>query len=260
MDFKRRLLSAVVVIRTYNNPQIIDQVKNFLTMGVGRIIVVINAMQDKGSTRGYLGNFVQDPRVQLIEMFEGYTWSNALNRALMAVQMANIRARAKQEQEFRFILNVSVEAQFSQDDVMAMLNVAAEDPNIGVIGTSFEGLQDNNVISLGRSYRHPRNTGMLIRIEAFGPFWGMFDPWCDEIGGMEDINFILGMLITTKLKVEMLDLKVKLIVGKNYHQPTKEKREYEAMALIFKRWRGFFHEGTPERERIEEVIKSMQLE
>ena len=260
MEFRKRLKSTVAVIRTYNNPHVVKQVKNFLRIGVGKIIVVVNEAQDKGSTRGYLGRLVRDRRVQILDIFEGYTWSTALNRALMAVKMANIQLRKKHQPEFRFILNVSVESQFTQEHVVAMINIAAEDPKIGVVGTSFSGVQSGNIISPGRSYRHPRNTGMLIRIEAFGPFWGQFDPFCDDIGGMEDIDFILGMLATTDLKVKMLNLKVRLVVGKNYHQPTKEKREQKAMDIIFKRWRKLFCPGSPERERINEVIRSMKLE
>lgn len=260
MDFKERLKSTVAVIRTYLNPHIEKQVKNFLTIGVGRVIIVVNAPVDKGSTRGFLGNLIRDPRVQLIEMYEGYTWSNALNRALMSVQMLNIKSRKKCEPEFRYILNVSIESQFTADEVKEMINAAAEDIKIGVVGTSFTGIQDGNIIELGRSYRHPRNTGMLIRIEAFGAFWGQFNNYCDDIGGMEDIDFVLGMLATTDLKVEMLDLGVKLIVGKNWHQPTKEVREQRAMDIIFKRWRILYAEGSSEYIRINEVIEIMKLE
>lgn len=49
-----------------------------------------------------------------------------------------------------------------------------------------------------------------------------FNPVCDELGGMEDIEFILRMLAMTDCKFEILDLKIRLLVDVNYNQEEKE--------------------------------------
>lgn len=260
MRTERGMSDMAVVIRTWNNAPVENQVQNFLAMNVGKIIVVVNAKPDKSSTKEFLGGLLKDPRVQLIEMFEGYNWSSALNVALMAIQMANVKARTSNEAEFRFLLNVSVEAEFTKEHVETMLDAAADDSKIGVVGTSFQGYKNGEAITLGKPYHYPRNTGMLIKLETFGPLWDGFDTWCDSTGGgMEDFDFILKMKTLSCLQVKHLDLKVPLRVGVNFHQPSKEKREKETMERIITRWRSFFNEGTKERKRIEDVIKEMEL-
>lgn len=251
-----KLAATAAIVRSFNNKHVEKQVRNLRNAGIGRVIVVSDATRDKGATRGFLAGLLESGNVQLIEMHEGYSWSNALNIALKAVLMANIRTR----NQFRFILNVSVEAQFTSTHLETMLDAATNDLSIGVVGTSFQGKQDGNVISLGRSYRHPRNTGMLIRIEAFGPMMGGFDARCDSIGGMEDIDYILGMLSVSNFTYKMLDLQVPLVVGANYHQPTKEKNEQAAMDKIIAHWLGLFPVGTNERQRIEDAISKMGLD
>lgn len=251
-----RLDQTAAILRSYNNKFVQKQVSNLCNAGIGKIIVVTDGNKDKGATRGFLGGFIEAGHVQLIEMHEGYSWANALNIGFKAVFMANVRERNR----FRFVMNISVEAQFTRQHLEAMLDAAINDPKVGVVGTSFEGRQDGNIISLGRSYRHPRNTGMLVRIEAFGPLMGGFDARCDAIGGMEDIDFLLGMLALSEYSYTMLDLQVPLIVGANYHQPSKETREQEAMDKIVLHWRSLFPTHTDERQRIESAIQRMALD
>ncbi len=255
-----KLSATVAVIRSYNNKHVTTQVKNLLTAGIGRVIVVTNGPADKGATPGYLGTLVNDVRVQIIEMTEGYSWANALNVALKAIQMANVSRRISWYPEFRFILNVSVEAQFTRAHLEAMLDAATDDRMIGVVGTSFEGRLDGNLVDLGRSYRHPRNTGMVIRLEAFGAMLGGFDARCDGMGGMEDIAFVLEMLALSNLQYKMTDLQVPLILGQHHHQPTKEEREQGAMDKILAFWRNLFPQNSPERERIDSAIATMGLD
>lgn len=257
---KGKLASTVAVIRSYSNKHVAKQVRELYSCGIGKIIVVTDAQKDKGATRGWLESLLAAGRVQLIEMREGYSWSNALNIALKAVQMANVQARVQGRPRFRFVLNVSVEAQFDGSHLEAMIDAATDDESVGVVGTSFEGRQDGNAVELGRSYRHPRNTGMLVRIEALGVLFGGFDARCDGIGGMEDIDFLLGMLALSDLRYEMLDLRVKLVVGNHHHQPTKETREREAMDMIIAHWRSLFPNGTDERDRIDAAISLMGID
>ncbi len=252
-----KLSSTCAIVRSFNNKYVEKQVRSLSAMGIGKIIVVTDAARDKGATRHFLGAHLENGRVQLIEMQEGYSWANALNIALMAVRMANIRDR---KLRFRFVFTVSVEAKFTAEHVERMLDAATDDESVGVVGTTFEGRQDGNVVSLGRSYRHPRNTGMLIRIEAFGFLFGGFDARCDRIGGMEDIDFVLDMIAVADLRYVMLDLGVPLVLGNHYHQPSKEIREREAVDSIIAHWRSLFPNGTPERDRIEIAIDCMGID
>ncbi len=254
-----KLSGTAAVIRSYNNPNITKSVKKMLDFGVGKALVVVNGPPDKSTTRGYLSE-VKDSRLSVLEMAEGYSWANALNLSLFSVNMHNTAARAKGKHELRFVLNASVEALFEKEHLERMLDEATDDPRVLTVGTSFKGRQEGNWTDLGRSYRHPRNTGMLIRIEALGQLLPGFNPWCDGIGGMEDIEFVLRMLALSGLEYRMLDLQVPLVVGKHYHQPTKEAREQEAMDKIIAFWRGLFPVASPERFRIEVAIGQMGLE
>ncbi len=255
-----KLTSTVAIIRSFNNPFVTKQVRNLLTIGLGQIIVVVNSTPDEGATRGFLGDLLTDSRVKLIEMVKGYSWANALNRAVRAVQMENVRRTQTHQNPFRFILNVSVEAQFTKEQLSEMLDVATDDPQIAVVGTSFDGIQNSNRISLGRSYNHPRNTGMVIKIDALGCMFGGFDPRCDSIGGMEDIDFCLGLIALSGLRIVMLDLKVRLAVGVNYCQEKKEINERAAMDNIIAFWREMYDANSLERQQIESAITSMGLE
>lgn len=259
MDGKLKATAAIV--RCWKNPHVERQVRNLLTIGLGRIIVVVDAAKEAPDlvTRGFLGELVRDARVQLIEMQSGFTWTHALNRALMAVQMENVRRRDGRS-PIRFLLPISVEAHATRTHIETMLDAATDDPSVGVVGTSFAARQNGNAVELGRSYRHPRNTMMLIRLEALGSLAPGFAAWCDDLGGMEDIEFVLRMRALAGLQVVMLDLTVPLIVGVNWDQAQKEQRERSAMDAIIATWRQLFPDPSPELERINEVIRDMRLE
>lgn len=233
------LNQTVTIIRSYNNAAVMKQVKALRSF-LPYIIVVTDGVQDKGATRAWLQE-LNDPCIHIIEMMSGYTWSNALNRGLQHIKYLNV----DRTHPFQFILNVSVEAQFKEADIKEMLSEFS-DVQVGVVGTSFRGFQEGNEISLGRSYRHPRNTGMIIRLEMFSqPMMQMgFDSFCDDTGGMEDIDFIYRMKIFSEMQTVMLDRQVRLIVGRHYNQKQKEAREREAMEKIFARYQKWSHRLT----------------
>ncbi len=252
------LKKVVAVVRAYNTPEIAKQTKNLLSIGVGRVVVVVNAERDNGSTIGYLGDLTKDPRVQVLEILKGYTWSVALNRALMSVQMKNLRRVESGKPKFQYILNISIEALVTKEHLEKMIGCMANE-DVAVVGTTFDGRLNSNRVDLGTSYRHPRNTCMLIRLDAFG-FGGGFLGLCDDRGGMEDLEFILRLRALAGREIVMQDLSVPLVVGKNYHQPTKEASERWAMDTIIGYWRSHFSEGTKERNRIDAIIREMRLE
>ncbi|MBI4085349.1 MAG: glycosyltransferase [Candidatus Liptonbacteria bacterium] len=238
------LNAVVAVIRSYNNPAVVKQV-NSLRSFLSRIVVVTDFQRDRGATKAWLDE-VNDPCVNLIEMSEGYSWANALNRAIDYMQLFN--AQRTSAGQFDYIFNVSVEARFEQEHVKQMIE-KFDDSSIGVVGTTFRGTCEGNEVSLGLSYRHPRNTGMLVRLSAFSHRMTRdFDGFCDDVGGMEDIDFICRMEVFTEYKADVLDLRVPLIVGRHYNQTDKESRERAAMEKIFARYRTW-------QERISKVVE-----
>lgn len=254
-----RLKATAACIRCWNNPHVAGQVRNLITMSVGRIYVCVNAEPDDGSTNGYLGGLLQDSRVRVIEIFKGWSWCNALNRAWMAMAIENASRQSRGEKQFRFFFPISVEAKIEQHHLEQMLDAMSDETDIAAVGTSFKGLQNGNEISLGRSYQHPRNTGMVWSTDLLGANFS-WDSFCDDAGGMEDADKLIALQAMMGLRFSHLDLQVPLVVGVNYHQPTKEQREQDALDKIVARWRSFFAEGTPERETIEGVITSMYLQ
>jgi hypothetical protein len=243
------LSETVAIVRSFNNDGIVSTVQN-LTGFLGHVIVVVNNERDNGSTRAWLAGM---RNVTLIEINQGYTWSNGLNMGLRKViQELNVDRIVP----YRYIFNVSVEARFTKQHVSKMLAVFDQEA-VGVVGTSFDARQKGNRVSLGISYQHPRNTGMIIDLEVFNdPMLQMgFDPFCDGVGGMEDIDFIYRLAAFTDLRTKMLDLQVPLIVGVNYNQETKERDEREAMRTIFNRYRVW-----QERfQRVHQTAESMGL-
>ena len=101
---------------------------------------------------------------------------------------------------------------------------------------------------------------MILNLDTLGRFFAGFDNWCDDIGGMEDIDFCFRVIALAGFSVKMVPLQIPLIVGRHYDQATKEANERKAMDAIIARWRGYFPKGAPERDRIDLVIGQMQLE
>jgi hypothetical protein len=99
---------------------------------------------------------------------------------------------------------------------------------------------------------------MLIRWSAFEKV-GHFDAICDGYGGMEDLHFIMSMMLNGNFNWKILDLKIRLIVGKNHNQVVKEQREVEAMQKIASYFRDAV-DGIPELvERVELTLRSFKL-
>jgi hypothetical protein len=249
---KSGLSDTAVVIRSYNNKHVKKRVKHFLKMGVGCVVVVVRNIVDEGSTRGWLKS-IRDLRLHIIEMGSGYSWSSALNAGAEFIDNENLK-----EIRFRYILNVSVEAGFEREHLLVMLK-AMQGDSIGVVGTTFRGILDGNNCATGRSYNHPRNTGMLCRVDALSSAH-LFSAFCDNAGGMEDIYFILKLLVKGKYSYCHLDMKVPLILGENLNQEKKEEREQKAMDKIMAYWRSICSDHGEVIHRVEQAIEDMNLE
>jgi hypothetical protein len=225
--------TVAVVVRTYNNnPDSAKAVKRALDNGVGHVIVVVNAHDE--ATLGNVANWCASladqylGRLSIIEMKAGYSWSNALNLGIERVRLHNMHARLARHAQIEHVLNVSVEALWESSDLQQMLEATHRGAH--VVGTTFVGKQHGNIVLLGRSYRHPRNTMMLVSRRAIEEV-GSFDATCDLLGGMEDFQYLLRCHVAG-LMVEQLDLGVTLLVGKHHDQEVKETREREAMIAI----------------------------
>jgi hypothetical protein len=246
---------TVAVVRSYKNPHVARAVGRLLEAGLGWVIIVTDGTQDKGATAGFLGGLLKDARVHYIVMSEGYSWSNALNAAIQCIVQQNFLRRLEEKAEFQFVLSISVEARAMAEQIRKMLEAFAANPQIGVVGATFEGVQNSQRVDLAASYRHGRNTCMAIRLELFQEL-GHFDPVTDGFGGMEDMNFILYMALASSYRWEVLDLGVQLIVGVHYEQKSKERRERSAMQKIVARWRAVLPLGES-RNRLEKKLEEM---
>ena len=228
-DKNNRLSETVAVVRSYNNKGVLDQVNNLIKF-IPHVIVVVDEAKDNGVTKNAFLNFKYQEKVTVLYMQTGYTWSNALNKALEKIDVLN---SVGIDYRINYMFNVSVEAGFERSHLIQMLE--SFDDETVVVGTTFEGYQEGRVVSLGRSYDKPRNTGMVVNLSCFneGDLWiRWFDTFCDNIEGMEDFDFCIRAWIFKRLRTKILDLKVPLTVGVHYNQISKERNSQKAIQLI----------------------------
>lgn len=229
------LNNVAAILRTWsNNRDIAKAVIRALNAGIGHVIVVVKDEDPShyGNVEGWLAGAIEANagRITILPMRVGYSWSNALNYGFDEVRRMNLAAAVRNETPIDFVLNVSNEALYDRSTVDMLVAEMTSDDKIGAVGTTFEGRQNGNTIDLGKSYIHPRNTMMLLRWEDYVDIGG-FSPRCDQLGGQEDLDWLM------RLEQEggmwrLLDLKVPLLIGTNHHQPTKEAREMKAIAGI----------------------------
>ncbi len=225
----------VAVLRTWsNNADITKSVKRALASGASLVIVVVKDDDPmhfecveawlEGQVKANAG------RIVILLMRFGYSWSNALNYAFDEIRRRNLAAAVRGGTRFEFVLNVSNEALYIREDVEAMLVEIQKDEKLAAVGTSFQGRKLGNPVELGKSYIHPRNTMMMMRFSAYQAIGG-FSPRCDQLGGQEDLDWLIR-LEQAGLRWSMLDRRITLLVGVNYDQPTKERREMKAIVDI----------------------------
>lgn len=229
------LKNIATVIRTWsNNADIVKAVKRAIDAGIGRVIVVVkdDSPEHFGNVETLLAGLIEAnaDRVSLLPMRVGYCWSNALNYGFDEVRRLNLGAAVRGTPAIDYVLNVSNEALYSREDVLAMVKEMSSDEKIGAVGTSFQGQQSGNPVELGKSYVHPRNTMMLVRFAAYQAIGG-YSPRCDQLGGQEDLDWLIR-LAQMGHRWSMLDLKVKLLIGKNHDQAVKQAREEKAIMAI----------------------------
>ena len=229
---------VAAIVRSFNNPAIAEQVDRLLETGVGRVIVVINADREPDrKTLDFLGRErLNNPRVIVHEM-DSYGWSQGINRGLFLADNYDRKLKPSDDPGSEYILNISNEAILGTGQLDAMLEAITRDPEMGMVGTTFQGMKKDEEgrvqeVNLGPTYnRFPRNTCALYRFGALKDTWG-FDPAPEQYRGMEDYLLALQLRTYTDWKETMVDAKVPLFVGVNFDQAKKEKEELETLAWI----------------------------
>lgn len=229
--------NVACVLRTWsNNADIAKAVKRALDVGFRKIIVVVKDEDPAhfGSVEAWLADIVRScpaDQVTILPMRVGYSWSNALNYALDEIRRMNLKAAMNfGEPTIDYVLNVSNEVLYTSEHIFEMYKAISSDEKTGAVGVTFEGRQNGNVVDLGKSYIHPRNTMMLVRFSAYLQIGG-YSPRCDQHGGQEDLDWLIR-LEQMGHRWSMLDLKVRLLVGVNFNQTVKESREMKAITSI----------------------------
>lgn len=229
---KEGVRDVAIVIRTYsNNPDIKGAVERARKFRRAKLIIVVVKDEDS-SHRGAVGRAlasISDDRVVVREMQWGYTWANALNAAASEVFTRN---DLDPLYGIKYLVPVSVEVLWEGTHLQKMLE-QFDDALLGelfVVGTTFEGVHRSNKVDLGPTYLHPRNTFAAYSVSGLRRVGG-WSAACDAMGGMEDAMSLL-LAETQCLTWKQLDLKVRLILGKNWSQADKELREKDAIAKI----------------------------
>lgn len=229
------------ILRTYNNNvNAVDAIVRALDNGIGILYVVVNG--EKEECRGTIASKVaSDPRlhgrhdrVKVIEMTRGYSWSPALNVALREIHAAETIAQMQGKRGSTYTLCLSTEVVWKEEYLKEMLE-AMDNPYIAVVGAPFEAYARDRTVELGVTYRHPRNTFALWKTGCLAQV-GDFDPWCDTLGGQEDFEMILRMELFFQRDYAMIDAPVQLMVGENYDQVSKERRELTSTRSIIELW------------------------
>jgi hypothetical protein len=254
--------NIAILIRTWNNNKIgtLASVNRALCNGIRHIIVVVRCSVN-GNVKEWLASLVKanPDRITILEITEGSTWANDLNRGLAHVRHFNRFATVNGEVPIDFVLPCSNEVLWASEQLDVMLARINASRQIGVVGTSFQGYADGNEVKLGMSYWHPRNTFMLIRWEAFLEV-GHFDSICDGFGGMEDLYFLLEMVTFANYRWANLDLQIKLLVDVNKDQGDKERTEQAAMRKIVNRFKDDVANSSQVfKDRIYNTLKAFGL-
>jgi hypothetical protein len=229
--------TSATLIRTHNNNQgIVKAVQRAIDNGIWKVIVVVNAQDPmiKGNVRSWLKEIMRKhpTRVEILEMAHGYTWTSGLNRGFAHIDMLN--QRAVDQKQIDFVLSASVEVLWSHQHLEHMGEAMLCDNELGLVGTTFQGMSHGNPVNLGRTYNlFPRNTLAYYRLKAFHEV-GYFSPICDFVGGMEDFEWQARLVAGGKWKSELVDFRVPVQIGINHPQNGKEERELDALRGILR--------------------------
>jgi hypothetical protein len=244
MDFRKGVCmykNLACIIRTWsNNPNIVSAVKRALEAGIGYVIVVVkdDVPEEKKHPSGLDYKTWLEPlmnehinRLTVLSMKKYYHWSPALNYGFGEVVCHNLISDQLGTSQIEYVLNVSLEAEYGAEHIDAMVKEMESDTAIAAVGTTFSGhLDDQSSVELGTTYSKPRNTMMMVSLAAYMAVGG-YDPRCDAHGGQEDFEW-LGRLPAANYRYSMLPLGVPLLIGRNFNQAEKEKREQGSIIKI----------------------------
>lgn len=250
-----------VCIRAWKNPAAARMVrKTLLPMGVGHIEVMINSMEDKGAMRGFFGSTVKDHRVSLNEIWEAWSWTTALDMAYDVIYaMRDGQIDAEKKNPLRYFLTVSPEVFLREEDVLRMIE-ALQDEEVAVAGPGYICVSGGQEFEGGPSRRFIRNTCAMYDMAKLGGLfgWHHFQNWA---GGQEDKAAIVALNLQTRFTHRYLaEHPVRVKVNKFHPEEQKGDREMTAEWRMAEYWRRFYPEGTNKRQKLELLLKEMQVE
>jgi len=200
--------SIGVILRSYNNTKIFPLLKKLDTfLEVGAFVVVINKQQDKIKTKQKLLKLKLHKPLTIIEL-QPYSWSLALNSALEYIQTP-------------YTLVISNEVSLKHINIRELLQNHKKKKNISVSYSNFYGYNQ-------KSYTIARNTFALYNTRIFQKV-GLFNTKLDNMGGMEDYEFMLRAL---KYNLHPYKTKHKVKLAPNKKLSYKLKNEQKAMQKI----------------------------
>jgi hypothetical protein len=248
----------VGALRSYNMKMVLKQAERLHKLGLGGLIVTGDGRLDMNTTEYWLSKAkIPAGWCTYIPVQYGYSWSYGLTVCREEALAQNDMLENADEPQRKYILYISNEVLLPVENLQKMYD-CAEAEGATMVGTTFVGREDNNVVPLNWPYQKIiRNTCNLSLLND--PF-GHHDFWCDqkEVGGLEDFDRMerthMGMGVT-----RLLDLETEVIVGNRFAIPAKELRELGAAEQIGIRARGRRGVGA-KRDRLENMLDSIQYD
>ena len=250
--------NVAAIVRSWNKKIVKTKVRQLLEMGVGVVYVMVNAGPDRNSTKHWLKKLRKKypKRVKVHVMFEGYSWTGALNAAVEAILMENMRRKSRGRALLEWAMPISNEVGLTKRCLAKMLK-AGEEQGAMIVGTTFKATEEGKPVKLEKSYNtHYRNTLALLSLAS--PRLS-FNSITDGFGGMEDAAYEF-LIRAWGYTVLILDLLVPLEVGVNFNQKEKELRERNAIKQIIAYYKGIFLRGTRERKILNAIWRKMGFE
>lgn len=252
-----------VIIRSYKNDAIKKSITRALDSSFGLVMVVTRALEDEGRTECWIEEVLQSrqedrDRVKLLSIGKSYSWSTALNAALKELKFINRRRKREGMWTYEYVFNCSVEAVYDKSQANYMLSCFI-DPTVGVVAPQYRLMKHGNPVDMGIGYNHPRNTAMIVRRSVFDEI-GDFDHRCDDHNGVEDLMFILEMMVFSDYRYVITDFQMKILVATWTVQEKKNVAEYEAMLWIVQTLRETYGQDSEAFTAVEQAIGDMNLD
>lgn len=177
-----KTIPMYVILRSYNNPKILDQIKSLATSNCATsIFVVINSREDRLNTGKLVKSYKTSVPIFILPL-KNYGWSKAINFGLINLP----KKTAKNE----LVMIISNEVIINIDNINELQTAALKDDS-----SCGYALFKNRKES---TYLLPRNTCIIWKRNIFEKI-ELFNEKLDNKGGMEDYEMILRAYMEKKL-------------------------------------------------------------